>query len=127
MANEYQSSPIRPDVATSAPVFDPADIERNKVVACLSYLGILFLIPLFAAKDSPFARAHVNQGFLLFLYFIGLSVVFGILMQLSFGLAVAVLSIGNIVGSVIAIWRLIVCLQGKFLPIPVIGGKTLIK
>ena len=32
---------------------DPADVEKNKVLAMLSYLGILWLVPLLAAKDSP--------------------------------------------------------------------------
>lgn len=36
--------------------FDPMDIARNKGMAVLSYLGLLFLIPLLASKDSPFAQ-----------------------------------------------------------------------
>lgn len=47
--------------------FDSEDIEKNKVMAVLAYLGILFLIPLFAAKESKFARFHTNQGFILFI------------------------------------------------------------
>ena len=42
--------------------YDPADIKANKLMAILSYLGILILIPLFLAKDSKFAKFHVNQG-----------------------------------------------------------------
>lgn len=43
------------------------DILKNKVMAILAYLGLLFLVPLLAAKDSPFARYHTNQGILLFI------------------------------------------------------------
>lgn len=43
------------------------DIIKNKVMAILAYLGLLFLVPLLAAKDSPFARYHANQGILLFI------------------------------------------------------------
>ena len=55
---------------------DPADAASNKWMAVLSYLGILVLIPLFAAKESKFARFHVNQGLILLIlsvviYFIG--------------------------------------------------------
>jgi uncharacterized membrane protein len=46
---------------------DPADIEHNKVFAVLAYLGILFLVPLLAAPRSPFARYHANQGIILFI------------------------------------------------------------
>lgn len=45
--------------------FDSADIENNKVMAILAYLGILVLVPIFAAKESPFARFHSNQGLIL--------------------------------------------------------------
>ena len=36
------------------------DISKNRVMAIFAY--ILFLIPLFAAKNSRYARFHTNQG-----------------------------------------------------------------
>ncbi len=61
----------------AAPTIDPSDISANKVMAILAYIGILVLIPLFAAKESKFARFHTNQGLILFIcniviYFISL-------------------------------------------------------
>ncbi len=47
--------------------FDPKDVERNKVVALLSYLWILFLVPLLWARKSQFAQAHAKQGLVLFI------------------------------------------------------------
>lgn len=44
---------------------DPNDIAANKVFAILAYLSILVLVPIFAAKDSRFARYHANQGLVL--------------------------------------------------------------
>ncbi len=44
---------------------DPADIQANQGISYLSYLWLLFLVPLFAAKESKFARFHANQGLLL--------------------------------------------------------------
>ena len=41
------------------------DIEQNKVMALLAYLGLLFLVPMFAAPNSKFARYHTNQGLVL--------------------------------------------------------------
>jgi uncharacterized membrane protein len=58
---------------------DPADVDKNKVFAVLAYLGILFLVPLLAAKDSRFARYHTNQGVVLFLTFIVAYIAVGIL------------------------------------------------
>jgi len=57
---------------------DPADVEKNKVLALLSYVGILWLVPLLAAKDSPFAKYHCNQGILLSLGAFGLGIVLSI-------------------------------------------------
>lgn len=51
----------------AAPAIDPSDISANKVMAILAYIGILVLIPLFAAKESKFARFHTNQGLILFI------------------------------------------------------------
>ena len=45
--------------------FDPRDIEQNKLMAILAYLGILVIIPILAAKESKFARFHSNQGLIL--------------------------------------------------------------
>ena len=41
------------------------DIEENKILALLSYLGVLVLVPLFGKKDSPFVQFHAKQGLVL--------------------------------------------------------------
>ena len=46
---------------------DSKDVEENKVVAALSYVWILFLIPLLAKKESKFCQFHAKQGLVLFL------------------------------------------------------------
>lgn len=48
-------------------VFNTEDVNGNKVFGILAYIGILFLVPLFAAKDSQYARFHTNQGLVLFI------------------------------------------------------------
>lgn len=109
--------------------YDAADIEKNKWMALLSYLGLLFLIPLFLAKDSRFARFHVNQGITLaiaglltslvatvFLFIPIIGLVFGILfyiVDLAF-LALTIIGIINVV-------------QGRAKELPVIGKYTLLK
>jgi len=58
---------------------DQKDAEANKLMAILAYLGILVLVPILAAKESPFARFHANQGLLLLLTSIVGGIVVGIL------------------------------------------------
>lgn len=45
--------------------FKQEDIDSNKGISCFAYVGFLFVMPLFAASDSPFARFHANQGLVL--------------------------------------------------------------
>ena len=40
--------------------FAPEDIQKNKVISALSYLGILFFLPLVAAPESRFGKFHAN-------------------------------------------------------------------
>ena len=42
--------------------FDATDVQQNRVMGILSYIGILVLIPYFAAKKSAYARYHTQQG-----------------------------------------------------------------
>lgn len=44
---------------------DEADISENKAMGILAYISWLVLVPLFAAKESKFARFHTNQGLVL--------------------------------------------------------------
>ncbi len=50
---------------TEQKVFD-ADVEENKIIAAMSYLWILFLIPLLLKRKSKFAQFHAKQGMILF-------------------------------------------------------------
>ncbi|MBO4628103.1 MAG: zinc-ribbon domain-containing protein [Lachnospiraceae bacterium] len=54
---------------------DPADIEANKSMAILSYIWILFIVPLVAAPQSKFARFHANQGLVLCVCWIAASLI----------------------------------------------------
>lgn len=55
--------------------YSPVDINANKGISVLSYIGILFLIPLLAKKDSPYAQYHAKQGFNLFLLDVAIGIV----------------------------------------------------
>ncbi len=100
--------------------FDKADIEQNKAMGLLAY--ILFFIPLLAAKDSPFARYHANQGLVLFLCGL-ISSVLWIIPILGWIIA----PILSIVITVLAVIGIINALNGKAKELPIIGKFKILK
>jgi uncharacterized membrane protein len=113
------------------PTPDPRDVADNKVFAILAYFGILFLIPLLAAKESPFARFHANQGLILFLTNIAASIAVGILsmiLSLIFPilgiLCWAILILGMFILFILGVDHAI---RGEMKELPLIGAFQLIK
>ncbi len=105
---------------------DPNDVQSNKVMAILAYFGILFLIPLLAAKESAYARYHTNQGLILFLFgFVCgvLSVVLGVIPKIGW----LITTVGYLAVFVFFIIGVINAAGGKMKPLPLIGNFTLIK
>lgn len=48
--------------------FHPEDVRANKVIAVLSYIGILVLVPLLAGnKSSEYLRHHIDQGLVIWI------------------------------------------------------------
>ena len=88
--------------------FDPKDVEENKAISCLSYLGILCLVPLLAKKDSRFAQAHAKQGLVMMIAFILVAIPF---VGWIWGVLVLIVDIIAIVN----------CLGGKYWKIPGAG------
>ena len=99
---------------------DQKDVDDNKIMGVLAY--ILFLIPLLAAKESPFARFHTNQGFILFLFYIALCIIMVIPL---IGWLIAIL--GYLFGFVCFIMGIINALGGKMKELPLIGKFRIIK
>ena len=93
--------------------FDKKDVEENKVIAALSYIGILFLIPLLAKRESKFAQEHAKQGLILFIVWIIGSFIFWFpFIGWLLGLALLILDI----------IAFIKCLSGEFWEVPVLGA-----
>ncbi len=93
--------------------FDPKDVEENKVIAAIAYIGILCLIPLLAKKDSPFAQAHAKQGLALFIAGFIVSII-GVIPFLGWIIAPIV----GLVILVLAIMGLVKALQGEYWEMP---------
>lgn len=111
------------------------DIDSNRAMGILSYIGFLVLIPILAAKESKFARFHANQGLVLFISNVILGVILKVLTKLSkmfligwvFGVLNVLLSLVSVGIFVLAVMGIVFAAQGKAKDLPVIGGIKLIK
>lgn len=111
-----------PDYTNS---FDPMEIQNGKGMSVLAYLGILVLIPLLAEKNNRFVRFHVNQGLVLCIAGIIVSVAGSILSYIPVigGIARLLLSLAVFVLFIIG---LVNVFQGKAKELPLIGGIKLV-
>lgn len=96
------------------------EIDKHKVNAVLSYLGILIIVPLLneEVKKSPYALHHLNQGLILTIIgFVVGAVVWVPLIGWAAGIVVFVLWVMGIMSAV----------NGDMKKLPLIGEYTLIK
>lgn len=113
--------------------FDRADVEKNKLMAVLSYLGILVVIPIIVAPDSKFVRYHANQGLLLLITW----AVYGVatkILTLVVGwipiiglIASALFSLIGLVIFILAILGIVNAVQGNAKELPIIGSYRILK
>lgn len=110
------------------------DIQQNKVMAILAYIGILVLIPILAAPNSKFARFHANQGLVLFIGEIIVGVAVGIVSAVFYAIN---WNLGVVFGwiswifwiccLVMAIIGIVNAANGKTEKLPVIGKFNILK
>ena len=109
------------------------DIEQNKVMALLAYLGLLFLVPMFAAPNSKYARYHANQGLVLSLAAVAFGIVYVILVFLLLAISWRLTFLTSILGllwiayPVLAVIGIINALNGKAKELPFIGKIKILK
>jgi len=110
-----------PMVNPEAQAIDPADIEKNKVMAGLAYL--IFFLPLLACPDSKYGRYHANQALILFIAGFGGSLILSFIPIIGWLL----LPVFAFVVLVFAIIGLVNGFGGKVKPLPLIGKFTILK
>ena len=107
------------------------DAEDNKIMGILAYLGFLFLVPYLAAKESPFARFHANQGCILFILEIAfylIMFIMGIILPFSLYLILSLLYVVCGIGiTVLAILGIINAVKGEMKELPIVGKYTILK
>lgn len=91
---------------------DAKDVQDNKVITFLSYIGILCLVPLLAKKDSKFAQFHAKQGLVLVIVEVA-----GMILTPVFGLGILV----HLVAFILSIIGLINVAGGKMAKLPIVG------
>ena len=113
--------------------YSAQDIDKNKPFAVLAYLYLLVLVPIFAAKDSAFARFHANQGLTLSIFYTGwilvsriLSVVFAFVWPLFVVLRILDAAVG-VTYIVFVVLGIVNAAQGQAKELPLIGGIRILK
>lgn len=106
--------------------FDSADIEANKVVCGISYLWILFFLPLVACKESRVGKFHANQALLLLLYSVA-SGILGVVLAFIPIIGAILSGVIGLAGTVAFFYCIINTFMGKCKEVPLIGKLTLIK
>ncbi|MBQ3551580.1 MAG: zinc-ribbon domain-containing protein [Clostridia bacterium] len=122
------------NTADTTSEFDASDITQNKSMAVLAYLGPLCFIPMFAAKESKFARFHANQGLVLLIAAVALGIASAILNAIILAISWRLYFLTSIISWVvyIAIGILIIlgivnAANGKAKELPVIGKIKILK
>ena len=121
-APDFDFSQLGQNSVDNTTAYSAQDIAENKLICILCYFGLLLLVPLLVKKDSAFARFHCNQGLVLFIFDIIVSVLSGVPF-----LGVLVAIVGSIAGLVFWILGLVNVLNGRAKTLPLIGGITLLK
>ena len=104
---------------------DPQDVQANKVMAILAYFGLLVFVPLFAAKESRFARFHTTQGLILL---IGGFVIWLLSTVLTFvSPFFGIIGLLNFVILIFAIIGIINAAKGEMKELPLVGKFRIIK
>ncbi len=109
--------------------FDQADIDANKGMAILAYLAILVLVPIFAAKESKYAKFHSNQGIILCIIGIVFNVICKILCAIPLIRIIGyiVWAVGGIALFIVWLLAIINVVNGKAKELPFVGGIEILK
>ena len=101
--------------SVSTPPTGGDDVEKAKGTAWLSYLGILWLVPLLTMKENEFAKFHVKQGIVLTIYGFAVGIVGGAIPFLGWFI---ILPIGSILLIVLDIIGIVKSLGGQYWKCP---------
>ena len=113
--------------------FEQEDIQKNKVMNILAYIGILVLVPIFAAKESKSARFNANQGLVILILAAAGSITFGILSAI-FSKVFVLKLVFDVVAwawsvccAVLMVLGIVNSARGLVKELPIVGGVKILK
>ena len=90
--------------------------ERNTVMAVLAYIGPLVIVSYLLAKDDPFVKFHIKQGFTLFVIEVIAWIISMVMYQLW-----PVTHIINIAALILSILGIVNAVKGQEKSLPIVG------
>ena len=126
MAEEKKNLFDTPDHTSE---FEEQDIQDNKVMGILAYIGLLVLVPIFAAKNSKYARFHANQGLVLLICAAIVLTVLNILGIIPYvGIVFRIISyLASLAVTGLAVFGIVNVARGKAKELPLIGKFKILK
>ncbi len=104
---------------TEAPVTEPLasaeDVEKAKGTAWLSYVFVLWLVPLLTLKENGYAKFHAKQGIVLTIYWFAVCILGGAIPFLGWFI---ILPVGSVILVVLSIMGIVNSLEGKYWKCP---------
>ena len=107
-----------PQANATPPAPQIQSLNNEKVMAALSYFGILLIIPLMTdAKNNPFVKFHIKQGIVLL---VAAVIVWVVAVMIPY-LGIIIAPILNLLLLALLIIGVMNVINGKQSPLPVIG------
>jgi len=106
---------------------DPIDVKENRFLCILCYISVLFVAPLVLHPNSRYVKYHANQGLILFLFEILVSIVtFPIsfifrIIHLGF-IGWTISTTFSLVLAFLALYGILSTCSGYIRPLPLIGN-----
>ncbi|HTW90537.1 MAG TPA: hypothetical protein VMH22_02375 [bacterium] len=105
----------KPEQSVTPPPAGGDEVAQAKGTAWLSYLWILWLIPLLTMKENAFAKFHVKQGIILTIYGFAVGIVGGAIPFLGWFI---IAPVGSVILLVLMIMGIVNSLNGKYWKCP---------
>ena len=109
--------------------YEIQDINANKPMGILAYLGLLVLVPIFTARESKFAMFHAEQGLVLCVlaHVVGiLAALFNLIPVVGFVFSILMGLVGLVIFGLM-ILGIVNSVNGLAKQLPIVGKFTIFK
>ena len=116
------------DTPDTTAVYTLRDAREGRWMSALCYLWILWVIPFFCKRSSPFVRYHLGQGLMLLLMdclgatFLGISFVLNTILPVSAPAFLALGEVALLLSCLLKLFGMVCALGGKAKELPLVGS-----